>query len=563
MPSPVTIPQIANTWDYSNIPADAYFEAGSSTQPAGLGSAKLKHYNVTNTFIDARALGLKCDGTTDDATALNAAIVSLAGGCIVFPNNSVTYLNANITMSKFVRLVGPCRADPNVPPLDPANLGKGAVLKFGAAVTVGITINGGALEKLTLIGGSSSGAIGVLVGTGICTGVVLEDLIIDGFIGSSAARGLKVRQAVGTTINRVRIRKCATNLEVSDAGGDGSPTTTWYRDCYFSESTIGPGVLLKGGLQSIFDTCVFESNKQQGMYVTNGAVGDSFGNALLNCWFEDNYIGDLSLTNYHFEQYSPGYACGFLMDNVRFQGGSSARARPMRLWNVRGYILKNIFVPVPLTNNMIKVEEVNSIVRFDGPLFDLAGNVLAYASAVTNPDSATILYNSLLAQNNLSDLASLATAKTNLGITAGQFLATATNDDAAAGRVGEFMEALVFPPSSGVSLTANAPANVAYVDLTPGDWDVEAVGMFTFGVGATADRFEAAVSTTSADFAPFNGLTTLLFTWGNTAVDPSIPTPKIRVKVASGTTRVYLVVRCNFGVSTCKAYGGISARRAR
>lgn len=39
--SPVTIPQMPNTWTPANAPADAYAELGSPTQPVGLGSAKM------------------------------------------------------------------------------------------------------------------------------------------------------------------------------------------------------------------------------------------------------------------------------------------------------------------------------------------------------------------------------------------------------------------------------------------------------------------------------------------------------------------------------------------
>ncbi len=519
--------------------------------------------------INVRWFGAKGDDSNDDGAAITAAYSATAGtvgnGELLFPNGIYRF-SSGLTFDKWVTVTGLVRRDDTLDPIHSDSNGRGAVLRPTSAIaSVAITINAGALKELTVDGSLTTDKTGVLVGSSISGGVILDTMRIARF-GGTTSRGLKVRQTVGCSFTGVNIQYCAVNLEVSDEAGDGTPTTSWFRNCYFSYATTGAGVLFKGGRSQIFETCVFESNKQQGFYVSVGVTGDSFGNVLRDCWFEDNWTGNLSLTNYSFEQYSPGAGAGFSMDGVRFQGGSSARARPMRLWQTRSCELKRIYIPTPLTPNMIRIEEVNSEVRFDGPLYSLDGFVIPYGDAVVNVDSSPdISYNPLLAQNNLSDLADLATAKATLGITTGQFLAIDTDDDADAGRVGEVMVSDVFPPSSGVGLTSVTAANVTSITLTSGDWDVWGVALFNFGAGATCSQIRATVSTASGviDGPPYYGQATQLSTIA-TSADSSLPTARIRVTVANGgTEQVYLVALAGFAVSTCKAYGHLEARRMR
>src|SRR5262249_14262350 len=105
--------------------------------------------------------------------------------------------------------------------------------------------------------------------------------------------------------------------------------------------------------------------------------------------------------------------------------------------------------------------------------------------------------------NNLSDLGSASTARTNLGLSAaataaaGQLPATATNDSASAGNLGEYVSSTI-PSGSAVSLTTNTQANVTSIPLTAGDWDIDAVAQFTGNVATTVSSQEAGISTTTA-----------------------------------------------------------------
>lgn len=142
------------------------------------------------------------------------------------------------------------------------------------------------------------------------------------------------------------------------------------------------------------------------------------------------------------------------------------------------------------------------------------------------------------------------------------YLGTATNDNAASGMIGEYMTHQTVTGSS-VSLTTNTTANVDSLTLTAGDWDVYGVVDFTFGATTSYTYAAGGVSSTSATLVADQGFahTTPAEVPVNTN-DQSYPIAPTRFSV-SGSTKVYLVARSTFTVSTLKAYGTISARRAR
>jgi hypothetical protein len=66
----------------------------------------------------------------------------------------------------------------------------------------------------------------------------------------------------------------------------------------------------------------------------------------------------------------------------------------------------------------------------------------------------------------------------------GQIPGTATNDDAAAGKLGEIISSNIVV-GSAVSLTTNTPANITSLSLTAGDWDVWGLMNSSEGSGTT------------------------------------------------------------------------------
>jgi hypothetical protein len=138
---------------------------------------------------------------------------------------------------------------------------------------------------------------------------------------------------------------------------------------------------------------------------------------------------------------------------------------------------------------------------------------------------------------------------------------TTTNDDAAAGKIGEYLTA----SSSGTALSNGVGANIASVSLTAGDWDVQGRATYTTTATTTVSRLSQGISTvsgtvgTEASAFRLPSGTTLNTPAGGSLIDI---TPVTRISLAS-TTTVYLVSNCSFGTSTMSADGSIRARRVR
>jgi len=128
---------------------------------------------------------------------------------------------------------------------------------------------------------------------------------------------------------------------------------------------------------------------------------------------------------------------------------------------------------------------------------------------------------------------------------------TTTNDNAAAGYVGQFITATVGP----TALTTTVAANVASISLTAGDWDVFGVSQTTFAGNCTlyACGISAVSATLPAIYPSIQGPTM-------TSTNGMAPNT-VRASLAS-TTTYYLVVQANFTV-TADSFGLLSARRVR
>ncbi len=138
---------------------------------------------------------------------------------------------------------------------------------------------------------------------------------------------------------------------------------------------------------------------------------------------------------------------------------------------------------------------------------------------------------------------------------------TATNDNAPAGDVGEY---IMSATGSSISLSTGTTANVTSISLTSGDWDVTGAVDYTFGATTSVTDLIGGVSTTSATLGAQDTFTNhpLAASVPTAAFDAAYPLPVVRISLAS-TTTVYLVAQGTFTISTLKAYGTIRARRMR
>lgn len=140
-------------------------------------------------------------------------------------------------------------------------------------------------------------------------------------------------------------------------------------------------------------------------------------------------------------------------------------------------------------------------------------------------------------------------------------IGTTTNDNAAAGSVGEYIESVI-TSGAPVSLTSSAAANITSISLTAGDWDVWGSLVMAWAVGTTSVNRQGGINTVSVTLptGPYITKTNNPTTTGTG--DEGYPVPSRRISL-SATTTVYLVAFSVFSVSTMDAYGFIAARRAR
>lgn len=141
---------------------------------------------------------------------------------------------------------------------------------------------------------------------------------------------------------------------------------------------------------------------------------------------------------------------------------------------------------------------------------------------------------------------------------------TATNNNAAVGDVGEYVQAVV-DAGSALALTTGVAANVASISLTAGDWDVAILATFFGDATTTVDRVLASVSLTAATIDGTLGRRTDELGFGATAflygpLSPNVGPVRLSLAV---TTTVYFIAHGDFAVNSCTAWGVIRARRMR
>lgn len=138
---------------------------------------------------------------------------------------------------------------------------------------------------------------------------------------------------------------------------------------------------------------------------------------------------------------------------------------------------------------------------------------------------------------------------------------TTTNDNAAAGNLGEFIE-------SSIGLLATSLSNgtalaLTSVSLPVGDWDVEAQARFN-GTNASISGRRALISDEEATFPVAD-----VFRYASNSLPTTTTTESTSVTVArrryslAATTTVYLNVLCAFSAGSVTAQGFLSARRVR
>lgn len=142
---------------------------------------------------------------------------------------------------------------------------------------------------------------------------------------------------------------------------------------------------------------------------------------------------------------------------------------------------------------------------------------------------------------------------------------TKTNDAAAGGIVGEYVPSSVLGQSVG---TAGQWSDVTSIILTPGDWDVMGIAVFTRN-GATLTNldWELGISTTSGNSAAglTEGLNRFYFTpiGVSTFGNATITIARYQVSIAATATYYLKNIMVGYTVATPQISGTLSARRMR
>lgn len=149
---------------------------------------------------------------------------------------------------------------------------------------------------------------------------------------------------------------------------------------------------------------------------------------------------------------------------------------------------------------------------------------------------------------------------TTLTIAGNKIKATATNDNAVAGNVGESGSSYI-ATGSAVSLTTATSANVTSVSLTAGDYIVSGIINYKETTSTVTARTGGLTSTSAT--VPTDG------SEGNNGVQSTVTSETNSVTLngkrfsLSGTTTVYLVAQATFSAGSCAAYGGLTWYRIR
>jgi hypothetical protein len=190
-------------------------------------------------------------------------------------------------------------------------------------------------------------------------------------------------------------------------------------------------------------------------------------------------------------------------------------------------------------------------------------NTIMYASSANVLDSISPVNNAVMVSSAggvpswSATLPAFTTSSITFNPTTGGIVGTTTNDNAAAGKVGEFISNVV-SAGSAVSTPGGTPTYIASVSLTAGDWDVW--GNFTMNaVSASPTACIGWLSSAGSAAVPDNSL--LAGFQAAVLAGTGVSVPYQRFSLSTTTTvSIGVYYATGNGATAC---GGIYARRAR
>jgi hypothetical protein len=106
--------------------------------------------------------------------------------------------------------------------------------------------------------------------------------------GASGGVGFYVQTGVGNTFRDCWGTGCLFGVLIKNVSQPVFSTIQVFEECNFRENTIGAYVV--SGHQVNFNSCVFETNTENGLYLNSALVANAIDNVVCtNCWFENNW----------------------------------------------------------------------------------------------------------------------------------------------------------------------------------------------------------------------------------------------------------------------------------
>ena len=316
--------------------------------------------------------------------------------------------------------------------------------------------------------------------------------------------------------------------------------------------------------------CYVNCSNNTGLHITS-SVGTSYI-SLLNC------NGDIGITGISFFDASGGNV--YINDSYITNSGSSVTASTLTGTGSANFQYSNITFPVTSTSSSpflmsfsrLTVSNTTAFTFGSGTLFLEYSTILTGTATaiIVNTPANTSIANCSIASTNASVMSGTGGGNVfncTFPQTTNISFSTFTNRGAQGcvggapfvSAIGEQINSYV-PVGSAITLTNNTAANITSISLSPGNWDITAIGNIAGTLTGTASTIS--ISDTSATLSPNDGDQTARTPISPTAASPiTLTVPSFRVFLTT-TTTYYLVAAAAFTVGTATAYGRISAVRS-